>query len=225
MRINNALRQYFTGRIDDRQLAAGTVSRIQTEHNFAFQRRLQQQVAQVVAEDIDRLGISGLCQLIAQLALDGRADETAVAVFVSGLQIRHGDAFRILHYLFRQIREDFIFIDQNGDLEDAGFFAAVHGQDAVRNERRNALGKLVVHFVYALFILICILGSADDLTVLAGVFADVFPISRLVADDFGDDFVGSGQNVLYGRKFHFLIFLIQEFLGLLLYGSVHWTAH
>ena len=214
MRINNALRQYFTGRIDDRQLAAGTVSRIQTKHHFAFQRRLQQQVAQVVAEDVDRLRIGGFGQFVAQFAFDGRSNETAVAVFIGGLHVRRSDTVRILQNFLRQIREDFLLIDRDRNLQDAGFFAAVHSQDAVRYGRGHTLGKIVVHLEDALFVALGILHRADDLAVFARELADMFAVSRFIADDFGDDFMGPSQNVFYSRKFHFLV---QEFLGLRLY--------
>ncbi|MPM52602.1 hypothetical protein SDC9_99362 [bioreactor metagenome] len=158
--------------------------------------------------------IGGFGQFIAQFAFDRRPYEATVAVFIGGFYVRRSDAVWIHQHFFRQIREDFLLIDRDRNLQDAGFFAAVHSQDAVRYGRGHTLGKIVVHLEDALFVALGILHRADDLAVFARELADMFAVSRFIADDFGDDFMGPSQNVFYSRKFHFLI---QEFLGLRLY--------
>ena len=72
--------QHFSGGIHNGQFTAGTESRIPAQDHLACDWRLHQKLGQVFAEDCDSSILRLLRQNVADLTLDGRGDETTVAV-------------------------------------------------------------------------------------------------------------------------------------------------
>ena len=62
-----AVRDQLAGAVDHRDLDAGAQARVEAEHGLRAGRRGQQQVLEVVAEHVDRLGLGLLARLREQV--------------------------------------------------------------------------------------------------------------------------------------------------------------
>ena len=86
--LNDAARADVARRVDDRHLASRTVAGIEPEHRMSGKRGLQEQLAQIVPKDADRLFLRLCRQVGAQLAFQCRNEETLVAVLHGSAQLR-----------------------------------------------------------------------------------------------------------------------------------------
>ena len=78
--VNDRGVQHFSCGIHNSQLTASTESRVPAKDHLACDWWLHQKLRQVFTEDRDGAVLSLLCQHIPDLTLDGRGDETTVAV-------------------------------------------------------------------------------------------------------------------------------------------------
>ena len=89
-RIYNRCIEHFTGLVNNCQLTAGAECRIPSENNFSHDWRLHQQLFQVLSEHFNRTVFGFLCQIVSNLPLDGRCDQTFIAVLHNCFQNRGG---------------------------------------------------------------------------------------------------------------------------------------
>ena len=80
--------QHLAGGVDDGDLAAHAVAGVKPHDRFAADGRLQKQLAQVVAKDLDRPLSGGVRQLAAQLVFKAGMNEAAVGVAGGGIHQR-----------------------------------------------------------------------------------------------------------------------------------------
>lgn len=185
-RIGDRHLQQLAGGVDDRQLAAGAVRRIDAEHDMAAHRRLQQQAAQIGGEDADRVLLRPLRQLRAHLALDRRRDEPLVRVLDDGGQHvpnRRRDA------LAERMAEDMVMDARcrnvQPDAQHLLALAAVDRERAVRRQLAQRLLIVVVHLVHRFRSRLPDLGADDAL--LRGELARPGADAGVVGDALGDD--------------------------------------
>ena len=86
--LNDAARADVARRVDDRHLASRAVARVKPEHRMTCKRRLQEQLAQIMSKDADRLFLRLCRQVGAQFAFQCRNEETLVAVLHGSAQLR-----------------------------------------------------------------------------------------------------------------------------------------
>ena len=89
-RIDYRSAQDFSRRIHHGQLAACTEGRIPAKYHFSRDRRLHEELVQVLAEYFDRPVLRLFRQLAPDLTLDSRRDQTMIAVRRRLLQDRCG---------------------------------------------------------------------------------------------------------------------------------------
>ena len=106
-RINHGGIEHFSSRIDNSQLASRTERRVPSKDNLACDRRLHQKLLKILSKDLDRTVLCLFGELISDLTLDGRSDQTVVGILDGRLQNRlclrilFGDDF------FLEITQDF----------------------------------------------------------------------------------------------------------------------
>ena len=72
--VENAVVDDLPRGADDGHLAARAVARIESHDRVAGERRFQEELLEVCAEDVDRLLFSVFCKKSAKLALHGREE-------------------------------------------------------------------------------------------------------------------------------------------------------
>ena len=71
--VEDVVGEELAGLVDDGDLAAGAQAGVDAEHRDGAGGRGEQKVVEIVAEDLDGVGIGALLELEADLALDGRS--------------------------------------------------------------------------------------------------------------------------------------------------------
>ena len=155
-RINGRGLQQLAGRIDDRHLAAGADAGVEAEHGLRTCRRRQQQLVQIAAENLDRLGFRCFAQLHQQLHREMQvhfdppgpiADPheprvcAAAAVFDPDMRRDHRDA-GMRHSGFD------CFAQVKLDLQHTERAAAEQRQRAMRRNGANGFSKQYVLFLW-----------------------------------------------------------------------------
>ena len=201
-RINHGGIEHFSSRIDNGQLASRTKRRVPSKDNLACNRRLHQKLLKVLSKDLDRTILCLFGELISDLTLDGRSDQTVVGILDGRLQNRlclrilFGDDF------FLEITQDFFRRRLNFDVQEFFFLTAVQCQHTVSGNFRYRLGKLIVILVNGLcFLILC---CRDDQALRLGSAADLHTVIGLIGNALGDDVAGTSNGVFC--RFDFLFF-------------------
>ena len=131
-------------RVDDGDLAARAVAGIEPHDDMSCERRLEEQLFQVLTKDFDCLFLRLFGETRAQLALQRGEEQAFIPVLDGGAQLRGKD---------RRLPEDtasnrfdiFLVFDIDAYGETAFLLTAVDGEDAVRRQRAHGFAVLVVH--------------------------------------------------------------------------------
>ncbi|MNC19823.1 hypothetical protein D3C75_677620 [compost metagenome] len=148
-RIGHGNLQQLAGIVHRRQLAAGAVGRVNTQHPFALHRGLQQKAAQIAAENPDGLLLRLLRQLSPHLTFDGRGQQTLIGV-LNNRQQHLPDSGLPPQELPGHIVMDLLGGYLHPDLQHILPLPAVNGQNPVRRQAAHRLGIFIVHFVHGL---------------------------------------------------------------------------
>ena len=196
--VDDVVCEEFAGLVDDGDLAAGAQAGVDAEDGDGASWRAEEKVEEVVAEDLNCVGIGAFLELEAELGLDGGAEQALPAVFDSQEEVRGPVAF---------CAED-VSAEEGGcterlqfdeEVEDALAFTAAYGEHAVGGDGFGSLAVVVVHLEFCLLVDgVKRLAADDDALVvheLAGNFAEVSGL----ADDFGHDVAGSFECILGGE--------------------------
>ena len=190
-RVDDIRVQHLAGGVHDRHLAAHAVAGVQPHDRFAADGRLQQQLAQVIAKDLDRtLGGSGR-QLAAQLVFKAGVDQAAVGIAGGGIHNRRAGTAGL--FAGKHPADDArcaLGIDLNADLQKALALAAVQRQHTVAGNLVQRLGKVVILGVDAVLILGLGTGDAAKRAVVA---AQLGAAGGIVGDSLGNDVLRTGQ--------------------------------
>ena len=91
--LEHAVVQDAARRIDDGHLAARAVAGVEPHDDMAAERRLQEQLPQVHAEDMDGLRLGILRELRADFAFECREQQAVLAIFERRAELVCEDAF------------------------------------------------------------------------------------------------------------------------------------
>jgi hypothetical protein len=86
--IENIICEELARLVHNRDLASCSQAGVDPQHGDGSSRRGKQQILQVVAEDLDGVGVGSLLQLEADLALDRCAEKTLPAVVDCQFELR-----------------------------------------------------------------------------------------------------------------------------------------
>ena len=87
-RIDDIVTEELSGIVDHRDLAAGANARVEAEHGELARGRGEQHVLQILAKNLDGVGIRALLQFQADLRRDGAVEQPLPGVFRGQVQLR-----------------------------------------------------------------------------------------------------------------------------------------
>ena len=181
--------QHLAGGVHHGDLAAVTVSGVKPHGDEAFDRGLHQQRLQVQGKIVDSPCICPVGQVAAHLPLDGGEDQTLVGVLGGG-----ADEGRDLHGGLQSgaahQRGALVARENDVGLENALFFAPVHGEDLMIQHPGDGLGEIVIELVNAVGLRVLGGGAGQHSPAhhqLPQRFADVGVVGKI----FGNDVIGT----------------------------------
>ena len=189
--IDDVRVQHLAGGVNDSDLAAHAVAGVQTHDRFAADGRLQKQLAQIIAKDLNCALGSGIGQLAAQLVFKAGMNEAAVGVAGGG--IHKLGAFAAGLFAGEHPADDArgtLGVDLNRDLQKALALAAVQCQHAVAGDLVQRLGVVVVLGVDAVLVLGL---GAGDTAKRAVVAAQLGAAGGIIGDRLGNNILCPGQ--------------------------------
>ena len=201
-RIDDRRIQHLAGRINDSQLASGTECRVPSKHVAACDRRLHQQLLQVLAKHSDCAILGLLGKIISDLTLDGRLDQPVITVLYRLLQ----NTFRVRIRIFTdntalQVTQDLLFGRQHLNRQDLLLLPPVQRQNSVPHKLLDRLLKLIVHLIDRRRLRI--LGLRTDISPVESKLSDLDTIIRLVRYALRDYVLRPLKSVLHRE--HFLL--------------------
>ena len=87
-RIDDVVAEELAGVVDHRDLAAGADAGVESQHGELARGRREQQVLQILAEDLDGVGVGALLEFQTDLRSDGAVEQTLPGVFRRQVQLR-----------------------------------------------------------------------------------------------------------------------------------------
>ena len=87
-RIDDVVAEEFAGVVHDGDLAAGADAGVESEHGELAGRRREQQVLQILAENLDGIGVGALLEFQADFRSDGAVEQPLPGVFRRQVQLR-----------------------------------------------------------------------------------------------------------------------------------------
>ena len=202
MRINDVVGQQVALLVQTYNLAARAEARVYGHHPLLAYRRVHQQLAQVVSENLDALDIGLFLGLPQDLSRDGGVQQALPSI-----------VHRLPHLLMRRIAVflaiiiiEFVAallpVGINFHLQEAFFLGAQHGQKIMGRDFGNGLREVEITAVLGgLGIGLPLFGNLG-----AHAAGTVDPAQRLAvvggfADPFGQDVPGALQRLFHGGHF------------------------
>ena len=188
------------------------VAGIKAQYNLPLERRLHEQVPEVVREHLDGALTGGVKQIVPDLALNGGGYQPVVRI---------GDGFPHVRLRRRavagqhpvvQVSQHDILRHRQRHLEELLLLAAVDGKDAVPGQLAERLGEIIVHGIHRILLLG---GFAGQRAGVKGQAAQFTPIIGIVRHLLRHDVHGSLQG---GGNIRHLAFGIHKTCRLLLDG-------
>jgi len=192
--IDRRTLEITTGCVDGRALAPRSESGIDTQYRALPERRCQQERAQILREDIDRRAIGAKLELDTDVALDARREQPLPAVLQRRLELARERALTPATHDAENPEPHPLGLHIDVCSEQSLGLAALDGEEAVRRNRRDLLGVVVVLLELRTLAAGLLLDrSADEeplaLEDLAHVTADV----GMMRDRLSDDVARPGQ--------------------------------
>jgi len=220
MGVDGDVLQEAAGGVHCRQLGAGAQPRVDPQHPPAPRRGEEEEVAQVVAEDLDGGLVGPVLRLQAELHLDGRGDEPLVGVLGHPLEELGEDALFADEEVL-QAGDDLLHRGGDGQVEDLLLLPPAHGQHPVGGGILQGLLVVVVHLVLGDRLLLVSRHPRGEDPLLGGEAADKGPGGGVVGEALGEDVAGPLQGG--GRVGHPLL-RVDEGEGGLLRGLLRGAA-
>ena len=155
MGVDDALIQKIAAGIEHRELAARPEARIDRQHGLLRDRRLEQQAAQVLGENVDRMLLGAIGEVAPDLALHAGHDQP-----VQGIDRRRAKELGVGMAVQRKLSEEGALDIRAGqlqpDLERPLLVAAIDGEHAVG---RNLGKRLRIVKIIAIFEALALRGS------------------------------------------------------------------
>ena len=87
-RVDDIVAQEFAGVVDDGDLAAGADAGVESEYGELARGRGEQQVLEILAENLDGIGIGALLEFQADFRGDGAVEQALPGIFGREVQLR-----------------------------------------------------------------------------------------------------------------------------------------
>ena len=149
-RINDGCSEHFSGLVHDCQLTSGTECRIPSEYNSSGDRRLHQELVQILSEYFDCTVFRFFRQFVSDLPFDRRRDQTLITVFHNIFQHRPCIWIVPPDHLFFEIPQDVFLRRFDLHRQELLFFPAVQCEDPVSCQFSDWFFKFIIHLIYGL---------------------------------------------------------------------------
>ena len=143
-----------------------------------------------------------LCKGTSDFTLNGRSDETFVAVLNGFFQHRCGIGIVADDHLFLQIADDLFLRCKDLYSEEFLFLTTVQGKDTMAGKLLHRLLEIIIHLVYGLLFLISRNGT--DRSFIHGSFTDADTVVCLIRNMFRKDIPGAADGFFH--SFDFFLF-------------------
>ena len=201
--LNDTVVENVTRCVHHSQLAARTITGVQSQYHMTGKRRLQEQLFKVSAEDMNCLRFSAFRQLRTNLALQRWKEQPFIAVRHSEAQ-RLGKARRLLQNTTIDSLAVCLMIRLEVNLETALLLTSVDGQHAMGRQCTHRLLVIVVHkegpAILCLFVQL-----GDDNSRLPQLLAHLLTKCRFLHNRLSHDILGACQCILRCGNTLFLI--------------------
>ena len=205
-RINHVGIQHFAGGVHHRHFAAHAVAGVQAHDRFAPDRRLKQQLTQIVAKDFDGTFRSRSRQFPAQFVFQAGMNQPAVGIQSSGFhQQRTGTAGLFAGKHPGRNGSGPLTVHLNGNFQIAFPLAAVQRQHTMPRNFGKRLGIVVILGIDTVLILGLGAGDPPKGPVIPAQFGTA---SRIVGHCLGQNILGAGQ--CRGHIGHFFIQILRS---------------
>ncbi len=209
--VDDVVVEEFSLGVEDDGFAACAESWVDGEEAFLAERSGEEEFADVVCEDADGFGIRLFLGGEPGLGFHGGEEESLAAVaggeadlVGSGAAAGDGEAFDGV--------EGAVFRDGHAEHEEAFFFAAAHGEEAVAGNFGEGFAPFEVVAVFGGVVVRFL--ACEDLAGDGGFFlvdlADGAADGGVVGDSFGDDIAGTCEGFLGGLDAEFLLAVLTE---------------
>ena len=165
--------------------------------------RLHQKLFQILAKDADCTLFGFFCQLIADIALDRRGDQTVIAVLNHGAQYRLRHRIFFGNYFFCKVLQNTVTGCFHLNGQEFLYLAAVQCQHTVSRCLFERLLVLIVHLINTLRLFIP--RGAGELALVHRDFPDVHSVIRFIGNSFRKDILCALQRFLCIRCAFFRI--------------------
>ena len=146
--VDGEVLEELAGGVEGGDLAAGADARVDADDGALAQRRLEEEVAKVLGEDLHGLAVGALLEVDGHVQLDARGEEAADAVLRGGAERVGPGAALAQGEDLEGLAQDGVGVDLEGDAQDALGLAALDGEVAVGGDLRDGLLEVVVLFVF-----------------------------------------------------------------------------
>ena len=141
--VNQGMIQQIAELVQHGQLAAAAESGIDGHHSMSPQRRLQQQLAQVLCEDLHRVGFRTLRQFSPDLPFDAGDNQTRQGIVQSAAEQLGVRVAFLNHQLLGGLLQR-IQVELDLHAQDFAAFPPIHGQHAIVRQSFQRLGVIEV---------------------------------------------------------------------------------
>ena len=212
--VDDVVVEEFSLGIEDDGFAAGAEPGVDGEEAFLAERSGEEEFADVVGEDAEGFGIRLFPGGEPGLGFHGREEEALAAVAGGKADLVGGRATAGDGEAFDGV-EGAVFRDGHAEHEEAFFFAAAHGKEAVTGNPREGFAPFEVVAVFGGVVVRFL--ACEDLAGDSGFFlvdfADGAADGCVVGEAFGDDIAGTCEGFLRGLDPEFLLTVLTEESG------------
>ncbi len=184
-RVNYHGIQYFTGRVNNCQLTAGTECGVPAEYGLSHDGRLHQKLVQVLTEHLNRTVLCLLGQVVTDFTLNCRCNQTLIAVSDSSTERILCIHIIINDNFLLKVTQNLLYRRGNLDTEELFILATVQRQHTMSRNLLNLLFEFVIHLVYGLFLRI--LRRGRNRSKLCCYLTDIASVLCVIGNYFGDD--------------------------------------
>ena len=150
-RVDDVVAEKLAGVINDGDLAAGADAGVESEYGELARGRGEQQVLEILAENLDGIGVGALLQFQADLRRDGAVEQTLPGVFRRQVQLRSPVAGLLVDLALDEV-ERALRIEFDEEVEDVLGLAAADGEHAMRRDLLDRFAVVVIHLELLLFV-------------------------------------------------------------------------
>ena len=179
--------------VENCNLAAGPVSRVNGDNAFPLYRRRHQKTFCILGKNLHGLGFCSLGEQISHFSFYRRSHKSLICICDGLLKKSEENILFVLDYAACDYAVHLLRIHCNLNLQLLFLFSSVHGQNSVVRDFGKCLLVVVVHLVNRLFLRVG--GFRCNNRFCKGLFSDILCDFCVVGNHLGDYIAGSLKSI------------------------------